>query len=107
MSTFDEREKSFEAKYRNDQEKLFRIVSRRNRLLGFWVAEQFGMSETDAEQYAKEIVIADFEEPGDADVVRKVLADFSERGLAMDEARLRIEMTRLMDDAEREISEDR
>ena len=85
MSGFDEREKSFEAKYKRDQETLFRITSRRNRLLGLWVAEQLGMPDNQALDYAKEVVLSDFEEPGDDDVVRKVLKDFDDRGIDMDE----------------------
>ena len=70
MSGFDQREQSFEAKYKRDQETLFRITSRRNRLLGLWVAEQLGMPDNQALDYAKEVVLSDFEEPGDEDVVR-------------------------------------
>ena len=103
MSGFDDREKSFEAKYKQDQEKLFRITSRRNRLLGLWAANKFGMPDNQALDYAKEVVLADFEEPGDDDVVRKVLKDFADRGLTMDEHGLRKEMTRLMDEAARQI----
>ena len=103
MATFEERQKSFEQKYRRDQDKLFRITARRNRLLGLWAAGQFGMSGDPAAEYAKEVVHADFEEPGDADVVRKVLADFAAHGIEMDELRLRGEMERLLDEAERQI----
>lgn len=103
MSGFDDREKSFENKYKRDQETLFRITSRRNRLLGLWAAEQFGMPDNQALDYAKEVVLADFEEPGDDDVVRKVLADFAEHGIDMDEQGLRKEMIRLMDEAGRQI----
>jgi hypothetical protein len=103
MSGFDDRERSFENKYKRDQETLFRITSRRNRLLGLWAAEKFGLSDNQALDYAKEVVLADFEEPGDDDVVRKVLADFGERGLELDENGLRKEMIRLMDEAGRQI----
>ena len=103
MSGFDDREKSFEAKYKHDQEALFRITSRRNRLLGIWAAGEFGMAEDQTSEYAKEVVISDFEEPGDADVVRKVLSDFAERGLDMTEQKIRDEMDRLMDVAARQI----
>tara|TARA_R110000868_G_scaffold1253_6_gene9704 strand:- start:3021 stop:3347 length:327 start_codon:yes stop_codon:yes gene_type:complete len=103
MTGFDDREKSFEAKYKHDQEALFRITSRRNRLLGLWAAEQFGMPDNQALDYAKEVVLSDFEEPGDDDVVRKVLADFAERGIDMNEQGLRKEMLRLMEEAGRQI----
>jgi len=103
MTTFDEREKSFENKYKRDQELQFRIVSRRNRLFGLWAANKFGMPDNKALDYAKEVVLADFEEPGDDDVVRKVLKDFADKGLAMDEKTLRTEMDRLLGEAARQI----
>ena len=106
MTTFNEREKSFEAKYQRDQEKEFRITSRRNRLLGLWAASQFGLPDNQALDYAKEVVLADFEEPGDDDVVRKVLKDFESRGIAMDEKHLRREMSRLLEEAKRQIEQE-
>ena len=75
MTSFNDREKAFEDKYKHDQDLQFRVEVRRNKLLGLWVAEMLGLSGADAEAYAKEVVSADFEEPGDADVVRKILAD--------------------------------
>ncbi|MEK9647447.1 MAG: DUF1476 domain-containing protein [Alphaproteobacteria bacterium] len=104
MTTFDEREKSFEAKYQRDQEKLFRVTSRRNRLLGLWAANLLGMPDNQALDYAKDVVLADFEEPGDEDVVRKVLRDFEERNVPMDVDTLRKEMVRLLEEAERQIN---
>ena len=103
ISGFDDHEKSFEAKYKRGQETLFRITSRRNRLLGLWAAEQCGMSDNQSLDYAKEVALADFEEPGDDDVVRKVMSDFEERGLEITEQNLRKEMIRLMEEAGRQI----
>ena len=103
MPTFDERERSFETKYKRDQETRFRVIARRNRLLGLWAARRFNMPDDRARDYAKEVVASDFEEPGDADVVRKLLGDFESHGVAMDEARLRKEMARLLADAAREM----
>lgn len=92
---FKEREKGFEAKYRHDEETQFRITARRNKLLGLWAAEQFGLAGADAEAYAREVVTADFDEPGDGDVLRKVMADFADRGQELTEHRLRKEMDRV------------
>ncbi len=89
MSTFDEREKGFEAKYKHDQETLFKVTARRNKLLGLWVAQQLGLSGADAETYAKGVVSADFEKPGEADVLRKVMADLSAKGVKISEHVLR------------------
>ena len=74
MTTFDKREKSFEAKYAHDQEILFKIGARRNKLLGQWMAEQLGLDGADAEAYAKAVIASDFEKPGDEDVFEKVWA---------------------------------
>jgi hypothetical protein len=75
MTTFDERENAFEAKFAHDSEMQFRAEARRNKLLGLWAAGLLGKSEADAAAYALEVVSADFEEAGDDDVVRKVVAD--------------------------------
>ena len=106
MTTFNDREKSFEAKYQRDQEKEFRVTSRRNRLLGLWAASQFGMPENRALDYAKEVVLSDFEGPGDDDVLRKVLRDFKAHGIDMDEHHVRLEMTRLMEEARRQVDQE-
>lgn len=96
MTGFDDREKAFEEKYKHDQELQFRVEVRRNKLLGLWAAELLGHSGADAEAYAKEVVSSDFEEPGDADVVRKVLADLEKKNVDMSEHRLRKKMDELL-----------
>lgn len=75
MSTFDDRENAFENKYAHDEEMKFKADARCNKLLGLWAAELMGKSGDDAAAYAKTVVIADFEEAGDEDVIRKVAAD--------------------------------
>lgn len=95
MNGFDNREKGFEAKYSVDQELEFKIIARRNRLLGAWAAEQMGLSGDAVDAYAKEVVAADFEKPGDEDVVEKVLKDFADKGLDVDEPALRKKMNEL------------
>ncbi len=92
MTTFDKREKVFEDKYKHDQELQFRVEVRRNKLLGLWVAELLGLSGTDAEAYAKEVVKADFEEPGDADVIRKIQGDAAPKNIDLSEHRIRKKM---------------
>jgi len=84
MSMFDDREKGYEAKYKHDQEALFKITARRNKLLGLWVASQLGKTGADAEAYAKEVVASDFEKPGDDDVIVKVLKDLEAKGIDYD-----------------------
>ncbi|WP_128513729.1 DUF1476 domain-containing protein [Tabrizicola thermarum] len=89
MTTFDDRETAFEAKFAHDSEMQFRAEARRNKLLGLWAAELMGKSEADAAAYALEVVSADFEEAGDEDVVRKVVADLAGKASA-DEVRAKM-----------------
>jgi hypothetical protein len=96
MTTFDKREEGFERKFALDEEQKFKAEARRDRLLGQWVAEKLGMSGDAATAYAKEVVSADFEEAGDADVARKVMADLKAKGVALTEAQLRAKMDELM-----------
>jgi hypothetical protein len=103
MASFNDREKGFEAKFKRDKELEFKVMARRNKLLGLWAAELMGMSGADAEAYGKEVVIADFEEPGEEDVYRKVMGDLEGKGTEMTEHRLRKEMDRLTGVARAEI----
>ncbi|MBL9052067.1 MAG: DUF1476 domain-containing protein [Tabrizicola sp.] len=84
MTTFDDRENAFEAKFAHDSEMQFRAEARRNKLLGLWAAGLMGKSEDDAAAYAMAVVSADFEEAGDEDVVRKVVADLAGKASADD-----------------------
>jgi len=96
MSTFDEREKAFESRFAHDEELRFKSVARRNKLLGMWAAERLGHTGADAEAYVRSVVRADFEEPGDEDVFRKVRADFDAAGVAIDDESLRQKMRELL-----------
>jgi hypothetical protein len=89
MTTFDDRENAFEAKFAHDTEMQFRAEARRNKLAGLWAAGLLGKSGDDAAAYAMEVVSADFEEPGSEDVVRKIVADLAGRASA-DEVRAKL-----------------
>ena len=89
MTTFDDRERAFETKFARDEEVAFRIVARRNRLLGQWAAGLMQLTAEETDAYAKAVVQADFEEAGDEDVVRKLLGDLTAAGVDMDEAGVR------------------
>jgi hypothetical protein len=89
MSGFNDREKGFEAKYRMDEEMVFKIHARRDKLMGLWAAAKMGITGADAEEYAKSIVMADMEEPGDDDVLRKLTKDFAAKGVSVSDADLR------------------
>ena len=101
MTTFDKREEGFEKKFAHDEELRFKAMARRNKLLGLWAAEKLGKSGPDAEAYAKEVVLADFEEAGDNDVVRKVLKDLEGKGVT--EQDIRAKMAELLGQAVEQI----
>jgi len=104
MSGFNEREKGFEKKFERDQENAFKIVARRNKLLGAWAAAKLGLSGEEAEAYAKAVVVADFEKPGDDDVLQKVLGDLTAKGLPATEREVRAQMDALMPVAREQIA---
>jgi hypothetical protein len=89
MSQFDDRERAFETKFARDEEMQFRIIARRNRLLGEWAARLMGLSEAETESYAKDVVRADFEEAGEEDVIRKILGDLTAAGVESDDEKIR------------------
>lgn len=96
MTTFDKREEGFEKKFAHDEELRFKANARRNKLLGMWAAEKLGLVGPAAEAYAKEVVMADFEEAGDDDVMRKVRKDFDAKGVAQSDQQVRKAMDDLM-----------
>jgi hypothetical protein len=96
MSDMSDREKGFERKFAFDEETRFKATARRNKLLGLWAAEKLGKSGTDADAYAKEVVVSDIEEAGDHDVFRKVRADFDAAGVAQSDHQIRRTMDELM-----------
>ncbi len=102
MSTFNKREKGEEAKYARNEELSFKINARRNKLLGLWAAERMGMQGADAEAYAKECVLADFENPGEEDVFRKVMEDLKKANAPVSEHDMRRKMAALVETAREE-----
>ncbi len=105
MTTFDDRERAFENMFARDQEMQFKIVARRNRLLGEWAAGLMGLTEVEAEAYAKDVIRSDFEEAGDEDVIRKILGDLTSAGVECDEARIREAMAHKQVEARRHFIE--
>jgi hypothetical protein len=96
MTSFDKREEGFEKQFAHDEELKFKATARRNKLLGLWAAEKLGLSGADAEEYAKSVVLADFEEAGDHDVLRKLRRDFDAKGVAQSDHQITRTMTELM-----------
>lgn len=81
MTTFDDRERTEETRFKHDQELLFKARNRGNRMFGLWVAEQLGLTGEAADNYAKDVVVADFEAPGDEDIFTKVQADLAAKSI--------------------------
>ncbi len=97
MTTFDKREEGFEKKFAHDEELRFKALARRNKLVGLWAANLLGKTGPDADAYAKEVVIADLEEAGDEDVVRKLVKDLT--GKAVSEQQIRDKMSEMLEQA--------
>ncbi|MCU0881305.1 MAG: DUF1476 domain-containing protein [Hyphomonadaceae bacterium] len=105
MTTFDDRERAEESRFAMTSEQQFKTEARRNKLLGAWVAEKLGLQGDDAEAYAKSVVLADFQEVGDDDVVRKVLADLDAAGVAdISEHVIRRQMADLLETARAQLA---
>ena len=103
MTTFDKRGDAFESKYAHDEETRFKTMARRNKLLGLWAAEKLGRGGAEADAYAKEVVLADFEEAGDEDVFRKVRGDFDAAGITQSDHQIRRAMDELLARAVEEV----
>jgi hypothetical protein len=100
MTTFDERKDAFERKFAHDEELRFKAIARRNKLLGLWVAEKIGKTGADADEYARSVVLADFEEAGHEDVFRKVRGDLD---ASVSDTEIRTQMDTLLAQAAQEV----
>ena len=105
MSTFDRREDAFENKFAHDEELRFKATARRNKLLGLWAAGLLGFEGEKADEYAKEVVRADFEEPGEEDVFRKIRKDFDDAGVEQSDHQIRRTMDELLHTAAEQIQQ--
>ncbi len=101
---FDERKTAAEAKFKHDEEFKFKVMARRNKLLGLWAADLMSITGADADAYAKQVVVSDFDEPGDDDVLRKVLGDLQAKGGSQDEIAVRRQMDRLLEEAKQQLA---
>ena len=104
MSGMDDRENAFESKYAHDQEIEFKAVARRNKLLGLWAAGEMGIEGDAAEAYAKEVVMADFEEAGHEDVFRKIRGDLDAKSVDVSDHLIRTQMEEFLIQAREQIA---
>ena len=91
MSSFDEREKSFEKKFAHDEEKQFKISARRNKYLGQWASQILGYNSDQEKDYIQTVIKADFQEAGDEDVFRKIKADLKGHNIPDEDIRKKME----------------
>jgi hypothetical protein len=103
MTTFEDREKEFEARFKHDQEFRFKATARRNRLLGLWAAQRMGLTGPDTEAYAKEVVASEFEPGGDKHVIDKVVGDLTAKGLAITPAQVKFELDHFAEQAKQQL----
>jgi hypothetical protein len=103
MTTFDDRQRAFETGFAHDEEMKFRVIARRNKLLGHWAAGLMKLSVVEAESYAKDVVRADFEEAGDEDVIRKLLGDLTGANVEIEEVEIRQALAERAREAKRQI----
>lgn len=103
MTTFDDRERAFETKFARDEDMAFRVVARRNKLLGQWAADLMGLTPEETDGYIKEVIQAEFEEAGDEDVIRKLLGDLTSAKIDIDDAAVRQALTDKAVEARRQL----
>ena len=101
MTTFDNRENAFENQFAHDADLQFKVAARRDKLIGLWAAAKLGHSGDAADAYAKSVILADLEEAGDEDVIRKLVADLGGAGVA--EADVRAQLVVQAAEARRQI----
>jgi hypothetical protein len=96
MTSIQDRQKAFEAKFALDEELRFKAEARRAKLVGLWAAGLLGKTDAAADAYAKDVVAVDFEEAGQEDIVRKIKADFDAAGVARSEDDIRVQLVELL-----------
>ena len=102
--SFGDRQKGFEAKFKMDQETEFKVDARRNKLLGLWLAEKLGLPESQHDSYAKEVIVADLEEPGDEDIMRKVRKDIEQHKADITDSDIPLKLDEFYKDANEQIA---
>jgi len=105
MTTFDERERAFEAKFALDQEIQFKIHARRDKLLGQWAAAKMGLNGAETEAYCRDLVHTDFEMTGDTDITKRLLGDLTSAGVEISEAQIQAEIELKTVEARRQLIE--
>jgi hypothetical protein len=103
-TTFDKREEDFEKRFAHDEELRFKAIARRNKMLGLWAAEKLGLSGTDADAFARDVVMTEYAE-GDHDVFKKIRRDFDDKGVAQSDHQIRRTMEELLEQAIKQVQQ--
>ena len=103
MTTFADREKEFEARFKHDQDFRFKVTSRRNRLSGLWAAKKMGLTDADAETYVKDVLAAQLEPGGDKRVLDKIVNDLTAKGQTITPAQVRFELDHFAEQAKQQL----
>lgn len=106
MNTFNDRKKGQESRFAHNQNLEFKAMARRNKLLGLWAAEKMGKTDAQAQDYAKEVIISDFEEAGEDDVFRRIRSDFDAAGVEQSDHQIRRQMEELMETARQQVQDE-
>ena len=104
MNKLNEREKSFEKKFANDQELQFKVSAKRNKYLAEWASLKLGKNDEQRQNYIQEIIKADLEEAGDEDVFRKVKKDFQNSAISVDDSEIRNQMLYALEGAKKDFT---
>lgn len=103
MTTFDERERAFENKFQHDQDLLFRIRARRDRLAGLWAANLLGLTGAEADAYVRQIIEADIGAVGPHDIRDRLAADLHAKGIDISDHRVERELVTLLEVARQQV----
>ena len=104
MPTFDKREEAFENRFAHDEELMFKILARANKLIGLWAAEKLHKSAEAAENYANALVSGDIREHAPAGVVAQILKDFVAAGVPQSEHQIARHFEEFRAQAQQEIA---
>src|SRR6185295_5299767 len=99
MTTFPDREHGFEAKFAHDEELKFRATARRDGLVAHWASQKLGLVGAAADDYVKQVLAADLENPGTESVLKKIRADFDASGVVQSDREIRLAMDQFLTQA--------
>lgn len=107
MASFDDREKGYESKFAHDQEIAFKAKARRDKLIARWLAPQLKLSEAEAADYGRSLASHAHEKDHEDALVRRILGDCAAKGVEMTEHRIRRHLSDLLEEARKQVMEEK